>query len=81
LEHPSDGKLLVGASGARKIRFALPHKGKSGGVRVIYVDVIHDKEIHLLLCYAKSQQESLTAEQTQQLKAYIEIIKGEKPNG
>jgi len=75
LKNPNAGDIIVGTGGARKIRFALPHKGKSGGARIIYVDVIHDKQIHLLLCYAKAKQENLTDEQKQQLKALIKVIK------
>ena len=78
IKSPSEGELIVGTGGARKIRFALPHKGKSGGARVIYVDVLHDKQIHLLLCYAKAKQENLSPEQKIQLKAIIKVIKEAK---
>jgi len=73
--NPDIGDIMVGTGGARKIRFALPGTGKSGGTRVIYVDVVHDKQIYLLLCYAKAKQEILTSEQTQALKALIKSIK------
>jgi hypothetical protein len=75
MKHPAVGDIIVGTGGARKTRFALPNKGKSGGARIIYVDVLHDKQIHLLLCYPKSKQNNLTHEQKQQLKAYIKTIK------
>lgn len=75
MQNPSIGDIIVGTGGARKIRFALPHKGKSGGARVIYVDVLHAGQIHLLLCYAKARQENLTSEQKQQLKTFIKAIK------
>ena len=77
LKNPDAGDIMTGTGGARKVRFALPNKGKSGGARVIYVDVLHDKQIHLLLCYAKSKQETLTNEQKQQLKLFIKAIKEE----
>ena len=50
------GDVIAGTRGARKIRYALPHKVKSGGARVIYVDIIQRMHIHLLLCYPKSKQ-------------------------
>jgi len=75
MKNPNEGDIIVGTGGARKIRFALPHKGKSGGARVIYVNVIQDKEIHLLLCYPKGKQENLTEEQKKQLKGFIKMIK------
>ena len=75
MKNPNDGDVIVGTGGARKIRFALPHKGKSGGARVIYVSVVQDKEIYLLLCYPKGKQENLTEEQKKQLKTFIKVIK------
>lgn len=33
--HPKAGDLIVGSGGARKIRFAAPGRGKSGGYRVV----------------------------------------------
>ena len=75
LKNPDAGDIIVGTGGARKIRFALPHKGKSAGARVIYVDVVHDKQIHLLLCYSKARQGDLSSEQRQQLSLFIKAIK------
>jgi hypothetical protein len=71
------GNIIIGTGGARKIRYALPHKGKSGGARVIYVDIIHKKHIHLLLCYPKGKQEDLTEEQKKLIKQLITTLKGE----
>ena len=78
MTNPLCGELIVGTGGARKIRFALPHKGKSGGARVIYVDVLQDKQVHLLLCYAKAKQENLADDQKKQLKAIIKAIKEDR---
>lgn len=36
IETPTKGKLIKDTGGARKLRFALPGKGKSGGIRIIY---------------------------------------------
>ncbi len=35
-ENPEAGALIEGGGGIRKLRFALPGRGKSGGIRVIY---------------------------------------------
>ena len=77
LKNPAAGDIIKGTNGAKKVRFALSGKGKSGGIRVIYVDLIYDKKIYLLLCYTKSKQEDLTHEQKQQLKVFIKAIKEE----
>lgn len=38
LADPKAGDVMHGTGGVRKMRFAFEHRGKSGGVRVIYVD-------------------------------------------
>ena len=48
LEDPKVGDVMRGTGGVRKMRFAFEHKGKSGGVRVIYVDFEVYEKIYLL---------------------------------
>ena len=74
--NPSAGDLIRGTGGARKIRFAIADSGKSGGIRVIYVDITHKQHIYLLLCYPKNKQDNLTQEQKKQVKILIEALKG-----
>ena len=81
LKRPTCGAVISGTGGARKLRFAISNRGKSGGARVIYVDVLQDKQIHLLICYAKSEQGDLTEQQKKQLKALIKTIKEGKKRG
>ena len=38
LANPAIGSLMKGTGGIRKMRFAFEHRGKSGSVRVIYID-------------------------------------------
>ena len=76
LKNPSAGDLIQGTGGARKTRFALLDTGKSGGIRVIYTDITHKKQIYLILCYPKSPQDDLSQEQKKQVKAFIEELKG-----
>jgi len=77
MKNLASGNLIVGTGGARKIRYALPNKGKSGGARVIYIDIVHAKHIHLLLCYPKGKQENLTPEQTKVVRQLTKALKGE----
>ena len=76
MTNPAAGDIIRGTGGARKIRFALFGTGKSGGIRVIYLDITHKKQIYLLLCYPKSQQDDLSQEQKRQVKALVETLKG-----
>lgn len=36
VENPERGDIIKGGGGIRKLRYALPGRGKSGGIRVIY---------------------------------------------
>lgn len=76
LENPTLGEVVPGLGGARKIRFALG-KGKSGGARVIYVDVVVKAKVHLLLAYPKSIQENLTPTQENIIRKYVQALKKE----
>ena len=38
--NPSKGDVIQGTGGLRKIRFAFENRGKSGSVRVCYVDFV-----------------------------------------
>lgn len=41
-ENPLAGDVIPGADGARKLRWAAPGRGKRGGARVIYFNLLHD---------------------------------------
>ena len=57
---PTAGKMIIGGNGLRKIRVALPGRGKSGGARVICYQVVDKKVIVLLFAYAKSVIDDLS---------------------
>ena len=77
LANPQLGDVIEGTGGARKMRIQLEGRGKSGGGRVIYVDVYDKEKLYLLLAYPKSVQDDLTPEQTRQIRMLIEAIKKE----
>jgi len=77
MKNPSAGDVIIGTGGAMKTRYALPGKGKSGGARVIYTDIVHKRKVYLLLCYGKNEQDDLTDSQKKQLEKLIRTIKGE----
>lgn len=75
---PEAGATIAATGGCRKVRWALPGKGKSGGIRVIYYYLNAKGEIYLLLVYPKNEQENLTDQQKNQLRKVIQTIEGEK---
>lgn len=71
-ENPETGDLIKGTGGLRKIRMALPGRGKRGGTRVIYYYLHNAAQIRLLLAYEKSEQDNLSHAQRTALRKIIE---------
>jgi len=61
--NPTAGDLLRGGGGARKLRWAVGARGKSGGVRLIYYFAGAAGRIYMIDIYAKNEQANLTREQ------------------
>ena len=78
LANPKQGDVIEGTGGARKIRIKLnDNRGKSGGGRVIYLDVFEKEKLYLLFAYPKNVQENLTPDQKKAIQHIIEEIKKE----
>ena len=58
-EQPDAGDLVVGSGGVRKLRWARPGSGKSGGVRICYYARTAAGQILMLTIYAKSAQDAI----------------------
>lgn len=63
---PEQGPVIRGGGGLRKVRWARPGGGKSGGLRVIYWSPT-EEAFYMLYAYAKNEQGDLTAAQTRAL--------------
>lgn len=77
LNNPQMGDVIQGTGGARKIRIQLEGRGKSGGGRVIYLDVFEKEKLYLLFAYPKNVMENITEEQKNLIKQLIDAIKKE----
>lgn len=74
LTDPKVGAVMQGTGGVRKMRFAFEHRGKSGGVRVIYVDFEVYEEIYLLTAYTKNEKSNLTKEERNELRRLVDVL-------
>lgn len=68
LENSQIGDIIQGTGGIRKIRYALPGKGKSGGVRVILLDFTHYERTYFITVYEKGERENLSKAECNGLK-------------
>jgi hypothetical protein len=74
VENPERGDILKGGGGIRKLRHALPGRGKSGGVRVIYYWLRDDGQVYMLLIYPKSKKDDLTDRETALLREFVKEL-------
>ena len=74
VENPARGDILKGGGGIRKLRHALPGRGKSGGVRAIYYWIKDDHQIYMLLIYPKSKRDTLTDQETALLRELVKDL-------
>lgn len=77
LANPEIGKIMRDTGGIRKMRFAFEHRGKSGSVRVIYIDFEVREKLYLLTAYPKNEKDNLTKAERNELKSLVQILEKE----
>jgi hypothetical protein len=76
LEHPAAGDLMQGSGGVRKLRWARSGRGKSGGVRTIYLDLGDKQTTWLITVFGKNEKSNLTADERNEIRDFVRRIKG-----
>lgn len=74
---PKIGKVMRETGGVRKMRFAFEHRGKSGSVRVIYIDFEVYEKIYLLTAYPKNEKDNLTKAERNELRILVRILENQ----
>lgn len=77
LNAPKSGDVIQGTGGLRKIRIPMENRGKSGGSRVIYVDIELKETIYFVNVYSKNEKDDLTEDEKKAFKAVVKILKEE----
>ena len=73
LNDPKTGDVIQGTGGL----IPMPNKGKSGGSRVIYVDIELKEIIYFINVYTKNEKDDLTEEEKKAFKAIVKRLKEE----
>ena len=74
LNNPEAGKVIKGTGGVRKVRWVLPNIGKSGGIRVLYVDFIYYDKIIVFDLFPKDEKENLSQAERNALKQVVKAM-------
>jgi len=76
-QNPEKSGPIRGTGGLRKVRWNLEGKGKSGGIRIMYLPLKVHGHIYLIFVFAKNESDNLSASETRELKKIAEAIKRE----
>ncbi len=79
--NPSAGDLIVGSGGARKIRFAAPGRGKSGGYRVVTYYGGGGLPVFLLNIFKKGDRVNLSKTEIRELRDELSQLAREYRGG
>jgi len=72
--NPMAGELVPGTGGARKLRWGIGGRGKSGGARVITYYAGEDIPVFLLTIYGKGEKANLSKAERNELREVLSQI-------
>ena len=75
--NPEAGDVIPGLSGLRKVRLALPGRGKRGAARVLYLLFMRAETVFLLYVFTKGEFEDLPPDKRRVMKRLVDEIKKE----
>ena len=80
LENPEAGALMPGCGGVRKLRVKDPGlaEGKSGGYRVLYLDLSDRERTYLITLYGKREADNISAEGKKLVRGIAQAIREEQ---
>jgi hypothetical protein len=74
LVQPRTGDVIAGTGGIRKLRAALPGRGKRGGARLVYLYLEVRGTVYMLLAYAKNEQVDLSTAEKRALRNMVKKL-------
>ena len=73
--NPHKYPVMQGTGGLRRQDLHLNTHGKSGGVRVCYVDFVIEETIYLITVYSKKQKDNLSKQERNNINIYIDRLR------
>jgi hypothetical protein len=80
MENPDAAVIMQGTGGLRKLRWAFPGSGKSGGMRILYVDFVYYDKIFVVDVFTKTEKDNLTDAEKNAVKQSIQLLEKELKN-
>jgi hypothetical protein len=79
LANPEVGDLVPGTGGLRKVRLGQRHvrRGKRGGLRVYYLDLMASNVTHLVAIFEKTEKADLSPAERKAVAALVRRLKEE----
>ena len=74
---PKTGAVMKETGGIRKMRFAFEHRGKSGSIRIIYIDFEVYEKIYLITAYPKNEKDNLTKAERNELRELVKVLENQ----
>lgn len=74
MTNPEKYPVMKDTGGLRKARFAFKGQGKSGGVRVCYVDFVIRETIYLITVYPKNEKDNLSKAERNEIRKMIALL-------
>jgi hypothetical protein len=73
-EHPGAGDVIPGMGGLRKVRLALPGRGKRGGARVLYLLFVQAETVFLLHVFTKGEMQDVPPDKRRIIRKLVDEI-------
>ncbi|MBA2725214.1 MAG: type II toxin-antitoxin system RelE/ParE family toxin [Actinobacteria bacterium] len=77
MSNPRLGDVISGTAGARKLRVKVAGRGKSRGVRTIYVYLRRVSKFYFLITYGKNESDDLSDSEKQSVAKRIRRLEEE----